>query len=174
MEKKFFLLLILPLSSLFGAILLDMTSFQADFTQQIDDKENKVVTYTGKVYAKKPQTALWQYSTPVRKDVYISKKKVMIIEPEIEQVIVRQIKDDFDFFQLLQEAKKIGKNKYQAYYKEKLFTLYFDGKNIQKLTYKDNFDNEVTITFSNQKYNIQLQDALFTPVIPKEYDLIME
>jgi outer membrane lipoprotein carrier protein len=174
MKKSTLFLLFFPFSSLFAGILLDISSFEADFTQQIDDKENKVVIYKGKVYAKKPQTALWRYTHPVRKDVYINTNKVLIIEPELEQAIVRKIKDDFDFFHLLEEAKKVGPNKYEAKYKGKKFQLFFDGKDIQKLTYIDDFDNLVTIKFTHQNYNTPLDEKIFNPTIPKEYDLIME
>ena len=174
MWTKTFLLFFLISTALFGEIPLRFSSFQADFVQQIDDQDNKIVKYYGKIYAKKPKIALWQYTKPIVKNVYINDDAVVIVEPELEQVIMRKIQDDFDIFSLLKEAKKVGKNRYEAHYKDTLFTLYFDGKNIQKLLYKDNFGNLVTITFSNQKYDIKLDQEIFTPKYSKEFDLIME
>ena len=172
MKKALFLILFL--SNLFAEIPLNFSSFQADFIQQIDDESKKIVKYYGKVYAKKPKTALWRYTKPIRKDVYINDNAVVIVEPELEQVIMRHINGDFDIFSLLKQARKVGKNRYEANYKKTLFTLYFDGKNIQKLVYKDSFENLVTITFSNQKYDIKFDPKLFDPKYPKDYDLILE
>ena len=168
------LLLLLFLSDLFAGIPLNFSSFQADFIQQIDDESKKIVKYYGKVYAKKPKTALWKYTKPIKKDVYINDNAVVIVEPELEQVIMRHINGDFDIFSLLKRAKKVGRDKYEATYKKTLFTLYFDGKNIQKLVYKDGFENIVTITFSNQKYDVKFAPQLFDPKYPKDYDLILE
>jgi len=168
------LILLLFLTDLFAEIPLHFSSFQADFIQQIDDESKKIVKYYGKVYAKKPKTALWKYTKPIQKDVYINNNAVVIVEPELEQVIMRHVKSDFDIFTLLKHAKKVGKNRYEATYKKTTFTLYFDGKNIQKLRYKDNFENLVTITFSNQKYDLKFDSNLFDPKYPKDYDLILE
>ncbi len=174
MKKTFFALVLFASTHLFGGILLNLTSFKADFTQQINDKENKIVTYEGKIYAKKTFLAFWHYTKPVQKDIYIDKISVVVVEPELEQVIIRKIHEDFDIFALLKSAKEIGKNKYEAPYKDVVFTLYYDGKDIQKLQYNDNFDNLVTITFTNQKYDITLEDTLFKPDVPNEYDMIIE
>ena len=84
------LLLLLFLSDLFAGIPLNFSSFQADFIQQIDDESKKIVKYYGKVYAKKPKTALWKYTKPIKKDVYINDNAVVIVEPELEQVIMQK------------------------------------------------------------------------------------
>jgi len=173
-SMKQVLILLFLLSDLFAGIPLNFSSFEADFVQQINDESKKIVKYYGKVYAKKPKTALWKYIKPIKKDVYINDNAVVIVEPELEQVILRRIAGDFDIFSLLKRAKKVGKNKYEARYKKTLFTLYFDGKNIQKLIYKDSFENLVTIIFSNQKYNTKFDKTIFEPKYPKDYDLILE
>ena len=172
---KTLLVLTVFLMTLQAQILQNLTSFEADFTQKIDDKEKKVVIYTGKIYAdKKLQKAKWSYVKPVRKDVYIQQKLVTIVEPELEQVIIRKIANDFDIFELLKNAKKIGKDLYITQYKKYTFKLYSNSKDIQKLVYKDDFDNLVTIEFSNQKYNKKIDPVVFKPDAPREYDLIIE
>ena len=171
--KKIFLFCIM-VSLGFGAILENVNSFEADFSQTINDKENKVVVYYGHVIAKKPQLAKWHYTKPIQKTVYIDNHSVVVLEPELEQAIIRKIKDDFNIFDLLQNATKIAKNKYQAKYKETVFTIVYDGKNITKLTYNDNFDNLVTIKFSNQHYNKTYEKSIFDPKIPHDFDMIVE
>ncbi len=171
--KKLFICLLLS-SHLLAAILTDINTFQAHFTQRIDDGNNKIVTYEGEVYAKKPKLALWRYTKPIKKDVYIQFNKVTVIEPDLEQAIIRTLHDDFDIFTLLNKAKEIKKNVYKSHYKNIEFTLYMDGKKIQKLVYRDNFENLVTITFSNQRYNTKIEESFFQPSIPAEFDVIIE
>ncbi|SFV51722.1 Outer membrane lipoprotein carrier protein LolA [hydrothermal vent metagenome] len=172
---KSILITLLLFIKLQAQILQNLTSFEANFTQTIDDKEKKVVKYEGKIFADKNlQKAKWSYYKPIRKDVYIQKKLVTIVEPELEQVIIRKISNDFDIFELLKNAKKIGKDLYLTKYKKYSFKLYSNGKDIQKLVYKDDFDNLVTIKFKHQKYNQKIDPVLFTPDAPKDYDLIIE
>ncbi len=172
---KALLVLTFLLTMLHAQILENLQTFQADFTQKIDDKERKVVTYEGKIFAdKKLQKAKWSYLKPIQKDVYIQQKLVTVVEPELEQVIIRKIASDFDIFTLLKNAKKIAPNLYETTYKKYTFKLYSNGKNIEKLVYKDDFDNLVTISFSNQKYDEKINPKTFEADVPKSYDLIIE
>ena len=170
------LLLTLFLTSLLQAGILEkLYSFEADFTQKIDDKEKKVVTYTGKIYAdKKLQKAKWSYFDPVRKDVYIEDGSVTVVEPELEQVIVRPLSDDLNIFTLIKNAKRIGKNLYEAKYNQFKIKLFSNGKDIRKLQYTDEFDNLVTINFSHQKYNQPIDHKEFEIKTPPSFDLITE
>ncbi len=76
-----------------------LNSFQADFTQSVTDDKNKSLVYEGHVVASKPQNAVWNYTKPINKDVFISRFSATVIEPEIEQVIIRKIDSSLDFFQ---------------------------------------------------------------------------
>jgi len=172
MRKIFFFLFLV--GSSFGAILENLTSFEADFSQTIHNQEEKVVTYEGHVVAAKPQYARWDYTKPIQKSVYIDNHSVVVIEPELEQAIIRKIHDDFDIFTLLKNAKKIAKNSYEAHYKETTFIIQYNGKDIEQLRYNDNFDNEVVIKFTHQKYNKKIDPSIFKPDIPDEYDMIIE
>jgi len=172
--RKLFLFTSIVVIYSYGSVLDTLKTFSADFIQQIDDKENKIVKYEGHIYAKRPQTAKWVYLKPIRKDVYINDHSVVIIEPELEQVIMRNIKDDFNLFELLQNAKKISENKYIAHYNDFEFTLIFDGKDIKELSYIDNFENLVTIIFSHQQYNKTIDQSIFEPEIPKGFDVISQ
>ena len=172
---RLFIGVVFFIASLQAQILQNLQTFQADFTQKIDDKENKVVTYKGEIFAdKKLNKAKWSYKKPIVKDVFIQKKLVTIVEPELEQVIVRKITSDFDIFTLLKNAKKIGKNLYQTKYKKYTFKLYSNGNTIEKLVYKDDFENLVTIEFTNQRYNEKIDPETFMMDVPKSYDLILE
>ena len=148
--------------------------FKADFIQNIVDDQNKTITYKGYVQAAKPQYALWEYKSPVNKKVYILPHKVVIIEPELEQAIIKKIGDNFDFFSLIKHAKKIDKNHYLANFKEKNYFITINGDTLASIKYKDEFDNSVSIDFKNAKINKKIAEGIFLPQIPEDYDLIRE
>jgi len=148
--------------------------FKADFIQNIVDDQNKTITYKGHVQAAKPQYALWEYRSPVDKKVYILPHKVVVIEPELEQAIVKKIGDNFDFFSLIKHAKKIDASHYLANFKEKNYFITMNGNILVSIQYKDEFDNSVSIDFKNAEINKKIEKKIFTPQIPEDYDLIRE
>jgi len=151
-----------------------ITSFEADFTQNIKDEKEKVLSYKGHVIAHKPQFAKWEYKTPVKKNIFISPFAITIVEPEIEQVIVRKIQSNFNFFQLIKNAKEIKPNVYEANYKNTLFTIVKKNNLIKSISYLDEFENKVKIIFENQKQNHRVELEVFNPKYPLEYDIIRD
>lgn len=151
-----------------------LNTFQADFTQSVTDDKNKSLVYKGHIIASKPQNALWEYTTPIKKDVYINRFSVTLIEPEIEQVIIRKIESNFDFFSMVRNAKKIEDNKYIANYKESKFTITTKNELIESISYIDEFENRVKIVFENQKQNKKIDLKLFVPDYPLEFDIIRD
>lgn len=149
-------------------------SFEADFTQTIVSDKGNELHYYGHVLAAKPQYALWQYLKPVVKEIYITKRNVTIIEPEIEQVIIRNIHNNFDFFSLIQTAKEIKKDTYITILKDIKYTIKIQNNNIASISYKDEFENSVIITFEKQSQNGEVDLKVFSPIIPLEYDIIQE
>jgi len=145
--KKVLISTLISISCFAG--LNNIQQFEADFTQTIVDEKNKTILYSGHIKASKPQYALWNYKKPITKDIYILDNRVIIVEPELEQAILKTIDDDFNFFNMIQNAKT-------------------------SITYKDDFDNNITIKFTNTILNkkIPLQD--FQPDIPRDYDFIQE
>ena len=170
--KKIILALLLSISAF--ASISNITSFDADFTQTITDDKNKMLIYKGHVLASKPQNALWRYISPIEKNVYITRFEVTIVEPEIEQVIIRKVSNDFDFFKMLKNAKKIKNDIYRANYKETLFTISIKNNLISSISYLDNFENIVKITFSNQLQNINIDKTLYKAIFPLDYDIIRD
>ena len=68
--------------------LKDIKSYQASFTQSIVNSSNKEILYNGTIYIKQPSDVLWKYTDPIEKNVYILANQVIIIEPDLEQVII--------------------------------------------------------------------------------------
>jgi outer membrane lipoprotein carrier protein len=171
--KKFLITSLLLASQVFASM-DNITSFEADFQQDIKDEKNKVLSYKGHVYAHKPQFAKWEYKTPVDKTIYITPFDVTIVEPEIEQVIVRRIESSFNFFKLIKNAKKIEKDTYEAKYKNTIFTIKKENGLIKSISYMDEFENNVVISFDNQKQNHEIPLMIFQAKYPLEYDVIRD
>jgi len=152
----------------------EIDSFEADFTQNITDEKDKVLSYKGHVTAHKPQFAKWLYISPIEKTIYISPFAITIVEPEIEQVIQRRIESNFNFFQLIKNAKEVKKNIYEANYKGSIFTIVKEKGLIKSISYIDEFENRVVITFTDQKQNHKVSLKLFAPKYPLYYDIIRD
>jgi len=166
--------LLLFLASASFANLSSINSFEADFKQDIADDQNKTIVYYGHVKATKPQYALWTYTKPIDKQVYILQNKAIIIEPELEQAIIKKIGSNFDFFKLIKNAKKIKDDTYLARYNNTTFIITTENNSILSIAYKDEFENRVTIDFSNQIVNKKIDTKEFTPNIPDGYDIIRD
>ncbi|MBD3823074.1 MAG: outer-membrane lipoprotein carrier protein LolA [Epsilonproteobacteria bacterium] len=156
------------------ANLSDINSFEADFEQVVKDDKDKVIGYKGTVIATKPQNALWNYTIPVDKMVYINSVNVTIIEPEIEQVMIKKIESDFNLFEMISHAKKSGPNSYVAQYHDSKFTIIVEKEKLKSIHYKDEFENSVDIYFYNQKQNQPIDAKRFTPAIPVNYDILKD
>ncbi|WP_428737881.1 LolA-like outer membrane lipoprotein chaperone [Sulfurimonas sp.] len=170
--KHFFLTL------LFGSILfaniIDLNNFQADFEQSITDEKNKKITYFGTIQASKPSYALWKYTQPIDKTVYVLKNKVIMVEPELEQAIIKTIDSNFDFFTLLKSAKEIKKDLFSAVFNNVKYTIYTKGLNVESIHYTDEFENKIEIIFKNQKVNESIKIDIFNPYIPQGFDVIRD
>lgn len=170
---KIIILLGLTTTCLFGS-LQTITSFESDFTQTVVDDQNTSIAYIGHLQAKKPLYAIWSYIKPVEKQIFLNKSTVTIVEPEIEQVIIKNIDSNLDFFSIIKNAKKISDNAYKATYKETEFQIEIKNNFIQAISYRDEFENSVNISFSHQKQNHFIDDTVFEASFPQDYDLIME
>jgi len=147
-------------------------SFEASFVQTITDEENKTLTYKGKIYSKRPDHVLWHYTEPINKKIYLKKNVAVIVEPELEQSIIKRLQGEIDFFGILSSAKAVDETHYRANYKEIEFILKEDRGLIQSLSYTDQLENRVLITFSKQKQNRLIEDRFFVPKVPKHFDII--
>jgi len=171
MKQKFLLLLLTTASF---ANINNINSLEADFIQKIVDDKNQTIIYHGHIKAKKPQYALWQYIKPIQKSVYILENQAIIVEPELEQVIIKKIGSNFNFFELINNAKKITENKYLARYNNTTFIIQTKNGSIISISYKDELENSVVIDFTNQLENKKLDNKEFKPTIPDDYDVIRD
>ncbi len=168
---KKLLLLFLITGFAFG---FDYFSIKSDFTQTITSPEGQVLHYSGKFYAKKPYSALWEYEKPVKKFVYFENKTIKIVEPELEQVIISNLSKSPNISELLKKAKKIKNDLYEAKYEDTIYHIFTKNDIPKKINYKDKLDNQTNIIFSNTKIDINLDNKIFNFKIPADYDILRQ
>jgi len=170
MIKLFFILSILA----FELNALTLKNFNADFKQTITDEYNKTISYLGLITAKSPSSVVYHYTSPMKKSLFLLDKKIIIVEDELEQIIVRRLKSEINLFELLKSAKKSKDDTFTSKYKG--YTFYIKkSKDVPKfIKYSDNLDNTIQIEFFNIKTNIKLAKDIFEPNIPPYYDVIKE
>lgn len=149
-----------------------MKSFEADFTQHVTNEKGDVLEYQGHLKAMKPQYAFWEYTKPSTKLIYVNNNEAIIIEPDLEQVIVKKLHTNIDFFKLIIKAKKINSNTYRTKFQSLYYTLHVENSMIKSIEYKDQLDNVILIKFTNVQIDKTIDTQEFTPDIPPRYDLI--
>lgn len=169
---KIFILLIISTILSFALDIKELKTFEADFKQSIINNSNNEIIYQGKIYIKHPSLFFWKYNTPIEKLVYITKKHVTIIEPELEQAVISKLSDELNIIKLLEESKKIDKNTYEAILYNKKYTLTLKENRLDTIKYTDELDNKITLTFLNAKQNKTIDNQIFKYNIPYEYDVI--
>ncbi len=160
-------------TSLFG-FMDTINSLSTDFEQQITDDQNATIIYKGHMQAKRPNMAFWDYKTPVEKQLFIREHQVVILEPELEQAIIKNVSSDVDIFTIISKATLIMDDTYLAYYRDMEFIIKVNGNVIQSISYEDAFENSIVLTFSNQHINATIEDDAFKALIPADFDILRE
>ena len=157
---------------LFGNDLLKIDSYRAEFIQSVTNSSNNTIIYKGDVVIKQPYYIKWIYKTPIKKYLFIIKKQVTIIEPELEQVIQTKLTKELNILTLIKQAKHIKNNQYISKIYDIDYFLTFQDKKLVQIDYQDELDNHITIKFTNISYNIPIDISEFKFNIPYDYDFI--
>lgn len=169
---RFLTLLLTSILSLY-AFNTDLRQFEADFEQRITDEDNQTLIYRGHVWADRSNLARWRYDTPVVKEIYIQHATVVILEPDLEQAIVRPLDREIDFLSILAQAKRVDDTLYTAYYASQTYTIHLDNEqNLDAIRYRDGFENRIELRFSHQKRNEPIDSEIFKVDIPADFDVI--
>ncbi|GAA6998341.1 LolA-like outer membrane lipoprotein chaperone [Helicobacter pylori] len=140
-------------------ILQHLQSFSANFKQVL--KNEKPLVYYGVLKAKAPNWALWVYEKPLKKEIYMNDKEVVIYEPNLFQATITPLKDKTDFFTVLKHLKKQDDGSFKTTINKTTYRLIFkDGKPFS-LEFKDEMNNLVTITFSQTEINPTIANEIF-------------
>jgi outer membrane lipoprotein carrier protein len=170
--KIFITFLLINISLIAG--IFDFNTISSDFNQTITNDENSKITYEGSFYATTESKALWIYKSPIEKKIYFNKNQVVIVEPDLEQVIVTNLQNIPNLTELLKSSKKIKKDLYEAIYEDMKYEIVTSNEQITKITYKDRLDNRISIDLFNQSINTFLDENLFKIQIPKGYDVVTQ
>lgn len=160
------------ISSLQALEFKNLKSIQADFKQTIINNADQRIIYSGKLFIKEPSRILWKYEEPIIKNVFLINTMVIIDEPELEQAIFTTLNAEVNLLALLKSAKKISNEKYEANINEVKYTFLIKNNKIDKIVYKDELDNKVSIELFNSVYNEEIKESIFKFVAPSYYDII--
>lgn len=171
--KKLLLSVALLSTSLLSGNITQLNSLESNFKQSIVNDQNSRITYSGKMYATKQNNqALWIYTSPIDKKIYYKDGSIVIIEPELEQVIFAKLSKVPNVLSLLNGAKQISENKFATTFNNVKYTIATDGNKIQSISYIDEIQNSVTIEFNEQKTNQKIDANKFVYSIPEDYDIL--
>lgn len=160
-------------SVLFAGI-FDFNTISSDFKQTITNEENSKIVYEGSLYATTDKKALWIYKTPVEKKIYFNQNRVVILEPELEQVIITNLDNVPNITELLKQSIKKEDGTYETSYDSTTYVIHTKNDEITKITYSDKLGNSVQIELLNQTKNTVLDDSLFETTIPLDFDVITQ
>lgn len=149
-----------------------LTSFEANFTQTIINPSGTKAVYKGALYIQEPNKITWEYKDPFEKYIYIKKYTVTIIEPDLEQVIVSNLQKEINVIELLKSAVQTSSNSFVSNYNNVEYKLLLQNKLLHQISYEDELENNVTISFENVKENQKIDENVFKFFIPDYYDII--
>lgn len=171
--KKFLLSALLASTTLLSANITQLNSLESNFKQSIINDQNSRITYNGKMYATKHNNqALWIYTTPIEKKIYYKDGSIVIIEPELEQVIFAKLSKVPNVLSLLSGAKKVSANKLVTNFNNIKYTITTSEDKIKSISYTDEIQNRVIIEFEAQKTNEYIDESKFTYSIPADFDIL--
>lgn len=174
-KKLRYILLILSGTLLFAqsAIVLP-ESFRAAFKQTVTNDKKRQIIYLGKVIFSSPDHFKWQYTSPTKKEVCTDGNNLLVVDHDLEQVSGYRMEKGLDLPSILRHAKPHRKSVYIAKYQDRYYTIQVNSrKELSRIAYRDNLDNNVLIVFSRMKYGKKkIPETEMTCTYPKQYDRI--
>jgi outer membrane lipoprotein carrier protein len=145
--------------------------FAAKFTQIVKGGEGEL-QYRGQVYYRRGVGLYWHYTSPVEKRIWITKDRVVIYEPDIEQVTISTRRRGLNLAQLLRKAKQLSPGHYTTKVEGREYNFTYTNR-LEEIRYLDRLGNLVVIKFSNPTKNPP-PPHLFTPTYPADVDTIYQ
>ncbi|RDU72948.1 hypothetical protein CQA66_03460 [Helicobacter aurati] len=151
---------------------LNIESLKANFRQEIKGERGATpAIYQGRFYAKENKVK-WEYIMPLKKEVYLEKDTAFVYEPNLKQVTIGKLKENVDFIHILKMVKKNTKGEYEATIADTKYTLIAKDSKPYLLSYKDNLDNEISITFTDVEINPVIDSQVFLLQPPDDVEYI--
>ncbi len=174
MKMKLFLTTAILVANFAYAKAFYIKSIQSNFKQTIINEKNSKIVYQGKMSALADKNlALWEYTSPIHKKIYYEGDgKVVIFEPELEQVIFAKLGKVPNVLKLISSAKEIAPNRLKTKFNGITYYINLNGDKISSISYTDEMKNRVTIEFLNERVNTNINKNIFAYIIPKGYDIL--
>lgn len=150
----------------------DMKTFRSNFVQIVKSDDGQQVIYQGKFEAKAPSFAKWIYIKPLKKEIYIDGKDVVIYEPNLAQATMSHLKEKADFISILKKATLSGDGKYHSKVGDTYYELTLKDKKPYLLEFMDEFGNQIEMKFNNVSINIPINEKDFIFVPSSDIDII--
>ena len=152
---------------------IDYKTFEANFEQTITNASKNIIYYSGNIKASE-QNIRWQYEKPIQKEVFVLGNDVIINEPELEQTIYTKLKNEINIVKLLANAKKEDENNYSTHIGDTEYMLAIKDNILLNISFIDEIENRVIITFKNQKVNEDIDSKTFLFDQDPNFDIIKQ
>jgi len=186
------------------ALCYDEKSFYYNFIDKIDTFSSKFVQHTydengailkkssGNLIYKKKSKYLLEYNKPNKVKFISDGKFITTIDEDLEQVIIQNQKKYYgNIFNIFTNKILIEKNfnlkksvvnnehylKFTPIDKDlyyNIFLIVISNNKIRKITFMNDFDQSVTMIFTDFMTNIIVLDSLFKIDIPDKFDVIID
>ncbi|EHP6761362.1 outer-membrane lipoprotein carrier protein LolA, partial [Campylobacter coli] len=111
--KKIFCLFFFFLSHILATD-LNFNTYSSHFTQSVKSK-NSALSYSGHFTLSQEQ-AYWSYDTPSKKEIYINKNQIVLVEHDLEQVVFSHLDNIPNLNEIFKKAKHLNDNQLIAKY----------------------------------------------------------
>ncbi len=149
---------------------IDFETLQVDFNQSVTTDSDQSIRYSGTLYLMQPDRALWIYTTPIEKSIYIRGEAVTVVEPGLFQATHMRQSTAQNILELFHKSEAIAPGKRRALFNDTPVEFTHDENFIIRLHYRDELEHNVTIEFATPQMDPWLEEALFYPDIPAGFD----
>ncbi len=150
---------------------LEFKTLESDFSQSVSSKKESI-RYSGHFIANARRGAFWHYKKPVEKFIYFNYGRVTVVEPNLEQAVLTDLKNSPNITSILADARKVGADKYEAEFDGVVYTIRTRKSVPVQINYVDKLENKVVITLSNTRKDEPINEGLLEPNIPENYDVL--
>lgn len=151
----------------------NLQSIEADFEQFIVSEEGIPAHYEGKIYGKAPNKVKWDYTNPLKKEIYMKDNAVLIYEPSLEQVSRSHLKEKTDFISIIKSAQKQPDGTYHTKIEDTQYVLFVDKNDTpERIEFVDSMGSKTILKLTKVKLNPKIQDKIFEFSIPKGVEVV--
>lgn len=152
---------------------LPFSTFQTNFEQKVTGEDSEII-YHGIIRGEAPDLLRWDYTDPIEKSIYVSGKRVIVVEPMLEQVVVTELDRSIDLYAILKQSTRMQED----------FNLTIEHTNYRispvlngipkSIAYTDTLGNGIQITTQSTKLDQPIPREMFQFTPPEHYDILRQ